>query len=299
LDSERVEIREVGPRDGLQSERPLTPAIRAALCRRLVDAGLRHIEAASFVSPKAVPSMAGANELFGSLPLLPEVTWWVLVPNRKGAELARSAGATHLTVTVSASTAYSEKNVGVPTGAAIAGLVTITEAADDAELDVVVSCAFGSPFADVLSAGHVGSVLTAVLEKTPSARLTLADTTGMATPRRVRDVLERVPASARKQLGLHLHDSRGTALANALAAYELGVRRFDTAVGGLGGSPFAPGAGGNLATEDLVMVLEDGGIDTGVDLDALLAVARQMANLVGHDVPGRTAAAGSLGIFRA
>jgi hydroxymethylglutaryl-CoA lyase len=202
-------------------------------------------------------------------------------------------------VTVSASTAYSEKNVGVPTGAAIAGLVTITEAADDAELDVVVSCAFGSPFADVLSAGHVGSVLTAVLEKTPSARLTLADTTGMATPRRVRDVLERVPASARKQLGLHLHDSRGTALANALAAYELGVRRFDTAVGGLGGSPFAPGAGGNLATEDLVMVLEDGGIDTGVDLDALLAVARQMANLVGHDVPGRTAAAGSLGIFRA
>lgn len=243
--------------------------------------------------------MAGAAELFGSLPLLSEVTWWVLVPNRMGAELARNAGATHLTVTVSASSTYSEKNVGVPSEAAIAGLAAIIEAAGDAELDVVVSCAFGSPFGDVTSVAHVGSVLTAIIHEMPTARLTLADTTGTATPRRVRDVLERVPASARKELGLHFHDTRGTALANALAAYEWGIRRFDTSVGGLGGSPFAPGAGGNLATEDLVMVLEDGGIDTGVDLDSLLAVAREMAELVGHDIPGRTAAAGPLGIFGA
>jgi hydroxymethylglutaryl-CoA lyase len=200
--------------------------------------------------------MAGANELFGSLPLLPEVTWWVLVPNRKGAELARSAGATHLTVTVSASTAYSEKNVGVPTGAAIAGLVTITEAADDAELDVVVSCAFGSPFADVLSAGHVGSVLTAVLEKTPSARLTLADTTGMATPPVVTRTVEAIRARFPEAIiALHFHNTRGIGLANVMNGLALGVREYESSFGGLGGCPFAgPGAAGRSSPEPVAEI---------------------------------------------
>ena len=142
------------------------------------------------------------------------------------------------------------------------------------------------------------AIVGRVLAVMPAAAVTLADTTGTATPRRVREVVEAV----RRQhpdvdLGLHLHDTRGTALANALAGLELGVHRFDTAVGGLGGSPFAPGAGGNLATEDLVLVADDLGLDTGVDLDALLAVSRSLADLVGHPVPSRVSAAGGLPRF--
>jgi hydroxymethylglutaryl-CoA lyase len=131
----------------------------------------------------------------------------------------------------------------------------------------------------------------------PGARITLADTTGTATPRRIAEVLGALPQSARADLGLHLHDTRGTALANALWALEHGIRRFDTATGGLGGSPFAPGAGGNLATEDLVLVLDDLGIETGIDLEAILRVARSLSAVVGHPVPSRTSAAGSLPKF--
>jgi hydroxymethylglutaryl-CoA lyase len=131
----------------------------------------------------------------------------------------------------------------------------------------------------------------------PGARITLADTTGTATPRRIAEVLGALPDSTAVDLGLHLHDTRGTALANALWALEHGIRRFDTATGGLGGSPFAPGAGGNLATEDLVLVLDDLGIPTGIDLESILRIARSLPALIGHDVPSRTSAAGSLPRF--
>ena len=293
-----VTIRDVMPRDGLQAETPLPAAMRANLAIALADAGLTHVEAASFVSPKAVPSMAGGDEVFSQLPKN-DTMWWALVPNAQGARAALDAKVANITVTVSASTAYSEKNVRRTTAAAIAGLAEIATVTEQSgvELDIVVSCAFGSPFDDVTNPAPVVSVVDGAQQAMPGARITLADTTGTATPRRIAEVLGALPDSARVDLGLHLHDTRGTALANALWAFEHGVRRFDTATGGLGGSPFAPGAGGNLATEDLVLVLDDLGISTGIDLDAVLQIARSLPALVGHPVPSRTSAAGTLPKF--
>lgn len=291
-------IRDVLPRDGLQAETPLPAATRADLAVALADAGLAHVEATSFVSAKAVPSMAGAVDVFGRLPKR-DTTWWALVPNAQGALAALDAGVTSITVTVSASSGYSEKNVRRSTSAAIAGLAEIAAAVGQAtlELDIVVSCAFGSPFDDVTNPAPVVAVVDGAQRALPGARITLADTTGTATPRRIAEVLAALPDAAGIDLGLHLHDTRGTALANALWALEHGVRRFDTATGGLGGSPFAPGAGGNLATEDLVLVLDDLGISTGIDLDSVLRIARSLPALVGHPVPSRTSAAGSLSKF--
>jgi len=224
------------------------------------------------------------------------VRWWALVPNRRGAELALAAGVRALTVTVSASAAYSHKNVGMSPADALAALVDIAEVASAAPepvpLDTVVSCAFGSPFDDVADVGVVAAMVEQIRATVPGT-VTLADTTGTATPRRVASVLKAVGTD----VGLHLHDTRGTALANALAAIDLGVRWFDTSVGGLGGSPFAPGAGGNLATEDLVLVLEDCGTATGIDLDAILRISRGLSSLVGHEVPSRTSSAGRLAAF--
>lgn len=294
-----ITIRDVGPRDGLQSEEPVSPDRRAALATALADAGLRHIEAVSFVSPKAVPAMAGADAVTAALPRRPGLTWWALVPNAKGAELALAAGFGHLTVTVSASEGYSQKNVGRSTDDAVAGLAAIADVVGGAAaLDVVISCCFGSPFGDVTEPSEIVSIVDRALIAMPGAAVTLADTTGTATPRRVREVVDAVQAAhPGADLGLHLHDTRGTALANALAAIDLGIQRFDTATGGLGGSPFAPGAGGNLATEDLVLVLHDLGHDTGIDLDAILAISRSLPDLVGHAVPSRVSAAGALPRF--
>jgi hydroxymethylglutaryl-CoA lyase len=293
-----IRIRDVGPRDGLQSEAPVAPERRAALATALAAAGLRDVEAVSFVSPKAVPSMADPGAVVSRLPASDDVTWWALVPNARGVELARGAGVGHLTVTISASEGYSLKNVGRTTDEAIASLSEIASAADGVDaIDVIVSCAFGSPFHDVTDPSPTSEIVERTLEVMPRAFVTLADTTGTATPRRIREVVAALPARARDGLGLHLHDTRGTALTNAIAALDLGVGRFDTAVGGLGGSPFAPGAGGNLATEVLVLMLHDLGHDTGIDLDALLDIAAGLAELVGHDVPSRVSAAGRLPAF--
>jgi len=291
-----VTIRDVGPRDGLQAEAPVDPQRRLDLAVALAGAGVGDIEAASFVSPRAVPAMAGAADVFAALPALDSVCWWALVPNRRGAELAMDAGVKAVTFTVSASAAYSAKNVGMTPqeGVAALGEIAGVLGAQDADirLDTVISYSFGSPFGDVPDVGVVAAMVDQIRAAMPGT-ITLADTTGTATPRRVAAVLNRVGTD----VGLHLHDTRGIALSNALAALDLGVRRFDTSVGGLGGSPFAPGAGGNLATEDLVLVLEDGGIDTGIDLDALLRISRGLSALVGHDVPSRTSAAGPVPSF--
>jgi hydroxymethylglutaryl-CoA lyase len=293
-----IVIRDVLPRDGLQSEAPIDPAVRADLAVALADAGVAHVEACSFVSPTAVPSMAGGADVVAALPHRPGVTWWALVPNARGAELALESGVDHLTVTISASAGYSLKNVGRSTADAVAALADVADAASGAaHLDVVVSCAFGSPFHDVTDPGPTVEIVERTLAVMPGARVTLADTTGTATPRRIDSVVAALPAEARVDLGLHLHDTRATALANALAAVGTGIRRFDTATGGLGGSPFAPGAGGNLATEDLVLVLHDLGHTTGIDLEGVLAVSGRLPGLVGHPVPSRVSAAGALPEF--
>ena len=289
----RVDIRDVGPRDGLQGERSVEPERRGELIRRLIAAGLADVEVAAFVSPRAVPSMAGATDVVAAARASAagtSVTLWALVPNAKGAEFALAAGVDHLTITVSASAAYSAKNVHMTIDEARSQVESIRAGAPDAVLDEVISCCFGSPFAgEVVTPADVGA-LVGHARAAGVDRVTLADTTGMATPRRIADVL----AVVGTDIGLHLHDTRGTALVNAWSAIGLGVSRFDTALGGLGGSPFAPTAGGNLATEDLVMFLADMEYDTGVDLGALLDAGPLLADLVGHGLPSRVAAAGGI-----
>jgi hydroxymethylglutaryl-CoA lyase len=283
-----VHVREVGPRDGLQAEEPIEVAARVELIERLVDAGVRDVEAVSFVSPRAVPSMAGAADVMAAVRRRPGVVYTALVPNLKGAELALEAGMDALSVTVSASPTYNEKNVHMSVDESVAavgeicGLVAVT-----VPVDAVVSCSFGSPYEGEIAPGAVHDLGRRLLD-TGATSLTYADTTGMATPRRIDDLLDHTGLA----VGLHLHETRGTALVNAYAALERGVRRFDTSVGGLGGSPFVAGAAGNLATEDLVHLLDDVGFTTGIDLDRLLAVSARVAELVGHPVPSRVAAAG-------
>jgi hydroxymethylglutaryl-CoA lyase len=284
-----IAIREVGPRDGLQPEAPVPVADRVALVSALVAAGVATVEVAAFVSPKAVPAMAGAAEVVAALGPAPAGVGYVaLVPNAKGAEMARAAGLAALTLTVSASEAYSRRNVGMSVEESLAQVAAVRAVVGpEVALDVVISCAFGSPYEGEMAPAAVAGLGERARAGGADA-LTYADTTGMATPRRVAELLAETGAG----VGLHLHDTRGTALVNAYAAMEMGVRRFDTAVGGLGGSPFAAGAGGNLATEDLVHLCDDLGVATGIDLDRLLAVSARVAELVGHVVPSRVAAAG-------
>ena len=286
-----VVIRDCGPRDGLQGESPLDVDVRLRLAIDLAAAGVRDVEAAAFVSPRAVPSMAGAAEIVAQLPD-DGTNWWVLVPNRRGAEMAVAVGASRITVTVSASPVYSEKNVHMTVDESLAQVAEIRAAAPDAIIDAVVSCSFGSSFRDRVTVADVARVC-ASLRQLGSDQLTLADTTGTATPRRIESAL----AETGIDVGLHLHDTRATALTNAIAAYRLGVRRFDTGVGGIGGSPFAPGAGGNLATEDLVLLLEDIGVHTGIDLAALIDVSRALGTTLGRELPSRVARAGPLPEF--
>lgn len=281
-----VQIRDCSPRDGLQSEIPQTVEVRRHLALSLARAGIGQIEAVSFVSPRAVPSMADPAEVVRGLD--DTATWWALVPNRRGAELAIAAGIDHITVTVSASETYSQKNVGMSVADSVAQVTAIRSAAPTAQLDVVLSCAFGSSHEPV-GAELVASVCADVTAAGVDL-ITLADTTGVATPARIERVLSRTGTN----VGIHLHDTRGLALTNAYAAYQMGVRRFDTAVGGIGGSPFAVGAGGNLATENLVLLFEDVGISTGVDLDQLLEVSRWLATVLGRDLPSRIAREGRL-----
>ena len=283
-------IRDCGPRDGLQPLPPVDPALRSALANRLVASGIGEVEAVSFVSPKAVPAMANPNAVLHDLSpeAKEEATCWALVPNVRGAELAIEAGVRHITVTLSASEGYSLKNTNMPTAEALAQLTHIRALSSDVVFDAVLSCCFGSPF-ETITPTHVSRLVHEV-RNLGIDQVTLADTTGTASPARIQEVLDLTGVD----VGIHLHDTRGTALANAYAAFLAGVRRFDTSIGGLGGSPFAPGAGGNLATEDLVLFMEDLGATTGVNLDELLATCAWLSSELHLTLPSRVSAAGKL-----
>lgn len=274
-------VREVGPRDGLQREAPIPLERRVELITGLAACGFADIEVAAFVSERAVPAMAGAAELVAALPSDPGCRWWALVPNARGAEMAAAAGIEHVTVTVSASQTYSQRNVHMTTEESSRQALAIVPTVGHA--DVVISCAFGSPYEAVIEPAEVARL--AGRFATAGATVTLADTTGVASPRRLREVLSLTGTD----VGLHLHDTRGSALLNAWVALELGVSRFDTSLGGLGGSPFAEDAGGNLATEDLVALLDDVGVATGIDLGRLLEVDELAEELLGRPMPGRVA----------
>ncbi|MEQ1704005.1 MAG: hydroxymethylglutaryl-CoA lyase [Ilumatobacteraceae bacterium] len=283
----RITIREVGARDGLQSEAPLAVDDRLELLDALLIAGVTHLEVAAFVSPAAVPAMAGAADVVAGLGAPEGVVRAALVPNVRGAELALAAGIDELTVTISASATYNQRNVRMSIDESLAAIAAICVLAGPVPVDAVISCAFGSPYeGDSLPADV--ALLAERLRASGASAVTLADTTGMATPRRIDDVLLRTGT----HVGLHLHDTRGTGLLNLYAGLQAGVVRFDTSVGGLGGSPFAAGAAGNVATEEAVALCDDLGVHTGIGIEAIIEAALLVERLVGHQVPSRVAHAG-------
>jgi hydroxymethylglutaryl-CoA lyase len=288
-------VREVGPRDGLQSEDPIPAAERVRLIDALSATGLRHIEAASFVRPDAIPAMAGAEEVMAGINRRPGVIYSALVPNRRGAERALAAGADELETFVSASETHNRANVNAGVEESLADIeeVVVLAHQQGRPVEAGVATAFGCPYEGDVDPARVAGLARRLLDLGADA-LSFGDTTGMATPRRVEALLDALetaaidPASVR----LHFHDTRGTGLANAYAALRRGLTRFDASVGGLGGCPYAPGASGNVATEDLVHMFEDLGVDTGVDLVALVDAAHLAEALVGRRLPGQVMRAG-------
>lgn len=290
-----VEIREVGPRDGLQNEQPVAVADRVRLVDALSGTGVLRIEAVSFVSPSAIPSMAGAEDVMAAIDRHPGVVYSALVPNVKGAERAIAAGADEIEVVVSASETHNQKNVRRTVAESLVAAGELVELAHDAGLPVeaIVSTSFGCPYEGDVAPERVAQ-LAGHLVDLGCDRLSFGDTTGMATPRRVDELLDALGHAHVDVtgIGLHFHDTRGTALANVLMSLARGVSRFDASVGGLGGCPYAPGASGNVVTEDLVHMLEDMGIDTGIDLGALIECARLAREIVGRELPSALLHAG-------
>src|SRR5437764_2378008 len=291
----RVEIREVGPRDGLQNEEPVAVSERVRLIDALSGTGLRRIEAAAFVSPAAIPPMAGADEVMAAIDRRPGVVYSALVPNAKGAELAIDGKADELELVVSASETHNRKNVRRSVAESLTGARDVVELAHSAGIgaEAIVSTAFGCPYEGDVAPERVAQLAGHLIDA-GADRLSFGDTTGMATPRRVHELLDALDHAGidADRVGLHFHDTRGTALANVVAALERGVTRFDAPIGGLGGCPYAPGASGNAVTEDLVHMLADMGIDTGIDLDALLACAQLAQDIVGRELPSALLHAG-------
>jgi hydroxymethylglutaryl-CoA lyase len=290
-----VEIGEVGPRDGLQNEATVPVADRIRLIDALSATGLRRIEAVSFVSPAAIPPMAGAGEVMAGITRRPGVVYRALVPNVKGAELALAAAADEIEVVVSASETHNRRNVKRSVDESVAAAGELTQLAHGAStpVEAIVSTAFGCPYEGDVPEDRVAGI-AARLRDGGADRLSFGDTTGMATPLRVQSLLEALDAVGiiPDGVSLHFHNTRGTGLANVVTALERGVRRFDASVGGLGGCPYAPGATGNIVTEDLVHMLEDMGVDTGVDLDALIDCAHLAQDIVGRELPGQVMRAG-------
>lgn len=289
-----VIIREVGPRDGIQSE---SASVSTEDKIRLIDAlsasGLQKIEAVSFVSPKAIPQMADAREVWKGISRDPAVFYSALVPNRKGAETAAEVGVDGMQVFIAASESYNLKNVRRSVRDSIDDVREVVDVARDAAIPVegTISTAFGDPYEGDVAPARVAEVAGWMAE-TGIDTISFGDTTGMATPRRVRDVTEAIRESLPDlKLNMHFHDTRGTGLANVMAALDLGIDYFDASVGGMGGSPYAAGATGNIATEDLVHMLEDMGIHTGIDLEKLLEAARVAASFI-DGLPGKVLAAG-------
>lgn len=289
-----VSLREVGPRDGLQNEDPVPADGKVALINALSKTGLRRIEAVSFVHPRAIPQMADADEVWERIDRNPDVRYSALVPNIRGAQRALAAGFTELEVVVSASDTHNRRNINRSTDESLADAAELADLVHGhgATLQVVVSTSWGCPYEGDVPVTRVVNVVNRAIAAGADS-VALGDTTGMATPTRVTDLVGAVRAAHPDvPLGLHFHNTRGTGLANVYAALLLGVTDFDASVGGLGGCPYAPGASGNIATEEVVHMLEDMGIATGVDLDALIEVAAQAERLVGHELPSQVLRAG-------
>jgi hydroxymethylglutaryl-CoA lyase len=293
-----VTVYEVGPRDGLQNEaRTLGTEEKLALIRALVDAGLRRIEATSFVSPRWIPQLADAAELTARLPRAPGVSYVVLVPNAKGLsrllEVLGQAGSgrppVEAAVFLSASETHNRKNVNRSVEESLRGFEEVVPPARAAGLAVrgYVSTAWGCPYEGAVDPERVRALVERLLAL-GCAQVSLGDTIGVGNPSQTRRLLDLLlPAVPAERLALHMHDTRGTALANVLAGLDRGIRTFDSSIGGLGGCPYAPGASGNLATEDLVYMLHGMGYETGVDQARLVEAGALAQRLVARRLPGR------------
>jgi hydroxymethylglutaryl-CoA lyase len=292
----RIEIVEVGPRDGLQSEPELLPtATKVEFIERAIAAGIRRIEVTSFVNPKRVPQMADAEAVLAALPRRADVQYVGLVLNRRGFERAVSAGCTEIGMAVVASDTFNRRNQGVSSDESVAAWLDIAHEAQRAGLraQVTVSAAFGCPFEGEVPVARVVELARRVAEAEP-LEISLADTIGVGAPAQVIEVIESVRAALpRMPLRCHFHNTRNTGLANAFAALTAGVRTFDASLGGIGGCPFAPAATGNVPTEDLVYMLHRSGYETGIDLDAAIATGKWLQEQLGRPVPGMLVKAGA------
>jgi hydroxymethylglutaryl-CoA lyase len=281
---------EVGPRDGLQNEsRLVATADKVALIDALSDSGLRAIEITSFVNPQWVPQLADASEVARRIVRRPGLTYSGLVPNPQGLVAAQTAGMSEIAVFLSASETHNRKNVNKGIAESLRVMAQVVPQAQAAGMRVrgYVSTVFGCPYEGAIEPGRVVQLVTA-LHAAGCYQVSLGDTIGVANPRQVRDMLDLVLRDmALEFLAVHFHDTRGTALANLVVALDKGIRTVDTALGGLGGCPFAPGASGNLATEDAVYMLEGMGVRTGIDLEKLIDCSSLAASLVGHEMPSR------------
>ena len=290
----RIDIREVGMRDGLQLEAPVPLAGKLAMLEAIVATGVRRVEVTSFVSPKAVPALADADQVAAELHRFGDVHFSALVANTRGAVRAIDAGVPNLEYVVSAADSHSLANAGRKSADAAAAIGEIAALAHGAggSLEVIIATAWDCPFDGPTDPARTLEVVRAAVAQ-DADQLCLGDTIGTVTPARTVALLDAVRAAAPgRPVGVHFHDTRGTGQANALAAVLNGVTQLDASVGGLGGCPFAPGASGNIATEELVYWAEDSGIATGVELAAVVAAARVTEQAVGHPLPSSLYRAG-------
>lgn len=291
----RVHITEVGPRDGLQNEKTLlSTSEKAELVWALVAAGVREFEVTSFVSPRAVPALADAAELVAELKDIEGVHFSALVPNQRGAERALEAGVDSVVLFVSASESHNAKNVNCSVDESLQGFERVARLLEGSgiELRGAIATSFGCPFEGDIDVSAVGHIARRFAEL-GAAHVSLGDTTGMATPplvtERILHLRDIVPSLSPT---LHFHNTRGIGLANVMQGLALGVDRYESSIGGLGGCPFAPRATGNIASEDLVYLLEEMGIETGIDLEAMIAAAQVATRLMGRPLPGQVSKAG-------
>jgi isopropylmalate/homocitrate/citramalate synthase len=288
-----ITVCDVAPRDGLQNDPThLTPATRAELVNRIVDAGVTHVEVASFVNPTLVPRMAGAEEVVEGIRRRPGVTYSGLILNARGYDRLAACALDEVHMSVAASETLNRRNQNASVEESLADVAQIIVRAhrEDRRVVVIIAASFGCPFEGAVDPARVLAVAQQAIGA-GADEIVFADTIGVGVPSQVRELVGHgrefgVP------IGVHLHDTRGTGLANAYAAVESGVSSLDASVGGVGGCPFAPGATGNIATEDLVYLLHGEGRSTGIDLDALIEVSHWLAEQLGHDIPGRVQRAG-------
>ncbi len=287
---EQVTIYEVGPRDGLQNEaRQVPTADKLRFIDALVDAGVRDIEITSFVSPKWIPQLADASEVARGVKRPEGVRMSALVPNRRGLDAALAAGMKEIAVFLSASETHNKKNINKTIAEALAAFDEVIPVARAANVPVraYVSTVYGCPYEGNVDPERAVQ-LTGQLRDMGVYQVSLGDTIGVANPRQVEHVLERVLAKhPPESIAMHFHDTQGTALANCLVGLQMGVTTIDASAGGLGGCPYAPGASGNLATEDVVAMLHAMGVHTGIDLDKLTQASRTAATFVGHELPSK------------